>query len=112
MGGGYLGKCNSKFASIAGGSRNTVAGRFGLALGTRVKVTGDYSVGLGFNGGANCYVRGDNTFGICASSVLISGANGDVDLVTTLAGRRQLAEAAKTVADLEEERDHLEEELR
>ena len=110
--GGYLGKCNSKFATIGGGSRNTVAGRFGLALGTRVKVTGDYSMGLGFAGTSNCYVRGDNSFGICADSVVISGTNGELDLVTVLEDGRQLSEATKTVEDLEEEKEELEEELR
>lgn len=106
--GGYLGKANAKFATVAGGSKNTVAGRYGVVMGQKVKVTGDHTFGLGFNGGATCAVRGDHTFGACTQAFTISTADGDFDLLAELSSRRQLTDVSKEVEKLEEENFKLE----
>ena len=110
--GGYLNKANAKFAVVAGGSKNTVAGRYSVVMGTKVKVTGDNAAGLGFKNGLDCFIRGDNTFGVCTTKFLVSGEYGTFDLVTTLARRRELREVTKQVEDVEAENAAMEREVR
>lgn len=109
--GGYLGKANSKFATVGGGSRNTVSGRHSVVMGMKASVTGDSALGLGFSGD-DCYIRGDNTFGVCADQFIIEGEFGTMDLVDELNQRRQLDEVSKQVQEAEDENAALEKELR
>ncbi len=110
--GGYLNKANAKFAVVAGGSKNTVSGRYSVVMGTKVKVTGDNAMGMGFKNGLDCFVRGDNTFGVCATKFWLSGEYGTFDLITTLSRRRELREVTKQVEDVEAENAALEREVR
>jgi hypothetical protein len=110
--GGYLGKSSSKFATVTGGSKNTVSGRYGIGMGMKVKVTGDNSIGMGFDSGIDCNVRGDNTFGVCAQSFILSGEYGEFDLLSELTSRRQLTTIGKEIQDLEKENMQLEKSLR
>lgn len=106
--GGYLNKANSKFATALGGSKNTVSGRYGLVMGQKTKVTGDYSIGLGFDSGNICNIRGDHTFGACSDSLILSGDFGEFDLLSELSSRRRLTEASDEVELLEKENKMLE----
>ena len=45
-----MNKANAKFAAIPGGSKNTVNGRYGFALGSFGNVKGDYSGVLAASG--------------------------------------------------------------
>jgi len=109
--GGYLGKANSKFATVLGGSKNTVAGRYGMVMGQKVKVTGDYTFGMGFDGGTLCNIRGDHTFGACTESFVISTEDGDFDIIAELGSRRQLTDLSKEYNAVEEENKLLEQQL-
>lgn len=110
--GGYLGKASAKFATVAGGSKNTVSGRYGVVMGMKTKVTGDSSFGMGFDAGTACNIRGDNTFGVCTQSLLLSGDFGEVDVLATLASRRQLTTVSKEIEQVEQENKDLEAQLR
>ena len=109
--GGYLNKASSKFATVLGGSRNTCSGRYSSVMGFKTKVTSDYSIGLGFSG-ADCFIRGANTFGVCANKFVLSGSYGDFDLLAELGSRRQLGEVTKQVDEVEAENAALESKIR
>ena len=110
--GGYLNKASARFATVLGGSRNTVSGKVSIGMGTKVKVTGEHSAGLGFDGGDSCYIRGDSSFGACTQKFILSGDFGEFDLLAVLAARRELLEVSKTVDDVEEENAELEAAIR
>lgn len=114
--GGYLNKANAKFAVATGGSRNTVSGRHSTSLGMKTKVTGDFSIGLGFNGGSDCAVRGDSTFGMCTDQFILSGEYGEFDAGAALSdlasSSRRLQSVTKDANDLQAENEDLELQLR
>ena len=105
-----MNKANSKFATIPGGSRNTVNGRYSFALGAYSVISTEKSGSMSFATTA-CTPSGDNTLSICGNSVTINGN----DVEDLFNARRQLtdavAEVAKTFGTLEASNMALEKEV-
>jgi hypothetical protein len=86
--GGYLNKANGKFATVVGGSKNTVAGLYSVGIGSDVKSTGDNSMVVGLDPDATCSSSSAKTFSVCADSFVVN----DVEIVDLFRRGRELAD--------------------
>lgn len=85
-----MNKANAKFSSIAGGSRNTVNGRYSLALGAYAVSAAEQSAILSFGNSIDCAPSGANSMAICADSLTIN----DNEVLDLFSRRRELEDAA------------------